>query len=81
MPEIKTWFTFAVRLIRKKRHKFIDLLGKDLGDNFFLKYFQKNLPDKKEVVLLHPLWETSDTKKNDTFIDILDWQHDLGSNI
>jgi len=29
---------------------------------------------KKEVVVLHPLWETSETRLKDTFVDILNWQ-------
>jgi hypothetical protein len=28
---------------------------------------------QKEVLVLHPLWDTGETKRN-TFVDILNWQ-------
>jgi len=34
-------------------------------------YFPKSLPERKECLLLHPLWERSEQEKEDTFIDIL----------
>ena len=43
-----------------KGAKFLSILSELKKKVFFLKNFQIDLRDKKEVVLLHPLWEISE---------------------